>query len=264
MATFGDLYQAALDTELGSNDSAVLFTTARRKHAINEGYRQFADLTECLIKQSTISCTNGQQEFNLLDSTVFGSTDFLRVSDQAPIFQVSNSNGLQQTYAGESFPQREVQWLDAAQPGWRSTVTGLPSAWYLRREAGVIYIGLDRPVGLSTGSTQTAKLIVPYVPTPSSLTSDTAVPFNFANVARSDLRPYQQALVHYAAHDLEKIRTDPEASDRQLQKFLGYVQRYVQATRPKGPRSLRTSKSYFQDARKGREETGLRGPWWYR
>ena len=83
-------------------------------------------------------------------------------------------------------------------------------------------------------------------------------------MVRSDLRPYQQALVHYAAHDLEKIRKDPEASDRQLQKFLGYVQRYVQATHPKGPRSLRASKSYFQDARHGRELTGLRGPWWYR
>ena len=32
--------------------------------------------------------------------------------------------------------------------------------------------------------------------------------------------------VHYAAHQLEKLRRDEQASDRQLQKFLGYVQQY--------------------------------------
>ena len=37
MANFETLYTSDLDVELGSNDSAVLFTTARRKHAINQG-----------------------------------------------------------------------------------------------------------------------------------------------------------------------------------------------------------------------------------
>ena len=48
-------------------------------------------------------------------------------------------------------------------------------------------------------------------------------------------------------HTLEKLRKDKEASDSQLQAFLGYVSRYIQATRPKGPRAVRTSKSYFRN-----------------
>jgi hypothetical protein len=54
VATFQFLYDDALHTELGTNDTAVLFTTAKRKKAINEGLRQFAALTECWVKESTI------------------------------------------------------------------------------------------------------------------------------------------------------------------------------------------------------------------
>ena len=48
MTLFSSLYSARLDRELGTDDSTVLFTTARRKAAINEGQAEFADLTECL------------------------------------------------------------------------------------------------------------------------------------------------------------------------------------------------------------------------
>ena len=54
MAQFSALYDDALHTELGTNDTSVLFTTARRKHQINEGLRQFAALTECVVRQTTI------------------------------------------------------------------------------------------------------------------------------------------------------------------------------------------------------------------
>jgi hypothetical protein len=264
MATFGDLYQAALDTELGTNDSAVLFTTARRKHAINEGYRQFADLTECLTRQSTVTVPTSGQEFNLLSTTVLPDGDFLRISDQAPMFRKFDTAGtVLMTIAGdEDFPQREVQWLDAADQGWRSTVVGTPTAWYLRRDGGALYFGLDRPADVSTS--ETAELVIPYVPNPSSMTADTSMPFTISGLTRTDLQPYQQAIVHYAAHDLEKLRKDPAASDRQLQKFLGYVQRFIQATRPKGPRSVRAAKSYFKASRRGGSDVGPRAPWWYR
>ena len=262
MATFGDLYQDALDTELGSNDSAVLFTSARRKHAINEGYRQFVDLTECLTRQSTVSVSSSAQEFDLLSTTVLPGGDFLRMADQGPVFQKFDTAGtITMTLAGDDFPQREMQWLDAAQSGWRSTDVGTPTAWYLRKAGGSHYFGLDRPVDVSTS--ETAQLIIPYVPKPSSMTATTNVPFAFSGVVRTDLQPYQQALVHYAAHDLEKLRKDDKASDRQLQKFLGYVQRFIQATRPKGPRGVRAGKSYFKDARRsGYGGGGLLAPWW--
>ena len=109
MATFGALYQDALDVELGSNDSAVLFTTARRKHAINEGYRQFADLTECLTRQSTVTVSTGAQEYNLLSTTVLSGGDFVRVASQGPVYQTFDSNGsLSQSLAGDAFPQRAI------------------------------------------------------------------------------------------------------------------------------------------------------------
>ncbi len=263
MATFGSLYTNALDVELGSNDSAVLFTTARRQHAINEGYRQFCDLTECLIRQSTITVSSGGQEFDLLASTVLAGGDFLRMADQGPVYRKSDSNGQIQVLAGDrDFPQREVQWMDAAESAWRSTQVGTPQGWYLRRDAGHHYFGLDRPADV--GSSETAELLIPYVPRPSSMTSSTDVPFTVSGSARGDLQPYQPALVHYAAHDLEKLRKDPEASDRQLQKFIGYVQRYVQTTRPKGPRSVRAARSYFKQARSRGSEPGRVLPSYYR
>lgn len=262
MATFGTLYQDALDTELGTNDSAVLFTTARRKHAINEGYRQFADLTECLTRQSTVTVLSSGQEYNLLSTAILPNGDFLRISDQAPVYRTCDTSGqVTRVIAGdEDFPQREIQWLDAAQSGWRSTSLGIPTAWYLRKEGGALYFGLDCPADVS--SNETAELVIPYVPNPSSMTQSTDVPFTLSSQTRTDLQPYHQALVHYAAHDLEKLRKDSEASDRQLQKFLGYVQRFMMATRPKGPRSLRASKSYFRDARRGGEPRSILGSYY--
>lgn len=265
MATFQSLYDDALHTELGTNDTSVLFTSARRKHAINEGLRQFADLTECLVRQSTLGTTNGTQEFNLNSTTVLPAGDFLRVASQGPVYQISDSNGIQQTLSGDLFPQASVPYLDNAQQGWRSTVTGYPTGWYLRLSGGALFFGLDRIVGLSTSSTETAEIILPYVANPSSMTADTSVPYTVAGLVRHDLQPYHQALVHYAAHDLEKLRKDPEASDRQLQKFQGYVQRYLDAKRPRGNRMVRSAVPYFRNARMGgRDRGGVLTPWWYR
>ncbi len=262
MAQFSSLYSDALTQELGTDDASVLFTTARRKHAVNEGQRQFADLTECAVKQSSITVSSGGREFNLLSSVLTGSSaaPFLRVSRQGPVYLVNDTSGNLQQVSGDLFPQRDVAWLDAAQPGWRSTNTGTPSAWYMRPDAGANYFGLNCPADVSTS--ETAQLLIPYVVNPSSMTSDTSIPFSFANVARTDLVPYHQALVHWAASDLEKLRKDVQASDRQLQKFLGYVQRYIAEMKPKGPRSLRTSRSYFREARRVGEVGSPIAPWW--
>lgn len=260
MATFGALYQDALDVELGSNDSAVLFTTARRKHAINEGYRQFADLTECLTRQSTVTVSTGAQEYNLLSTTVLSGGDFVRVASQGPVYQTFDSNGsLSQSLAGDNFPQRAIPLMDATGgEDFRSTSAGTPAGWYLRPSGGQLLFGLDRLPDLS--SNETAQLIVPYVPNPSSMTASTDVPFTVTSQTRTDLQPYHQALVHYAAHDLEKIRKDPEAAATQLEKFMGYVQRYLGAMRPKGGRGIRTARAYFPPRGESYRET----PWWSR
>ena len=62
MPTFSELYSTRLTQELGTDDASRLFTTARRKAAINAGLLQFADLTECTLRQSTVAAT---QSFSL-------------------------------------------------------------------------------------------------------------------------------------------------------------------------------------------------------
>lgn len=269
MAQFSALYGDALDTELGTADSTQLFTTARRKAAINEGQRQFVGLTECVVRRSSVTVSSSAREFNLNSTAILpGSSNgkFLRVSKAGPVYLTYDTAGTQQTViAGdEDFPQRDEAWLDAAEPGWRSTNTGTPSAWYLRPDGGSMFFGLNCPADVSTS--ETAELLIPYVVRPSSMTADTHVPFRFSTLSRTDLDEFEQALVHYAAHKLEKLRKDTDASQQQLQAFLGYVQRYVATFRPKGMRTLRTARNYFQDARRGGRDAqyGALAPWWYR
>jgi hypothetical protein len=45
--TFLQLYGDYLDIELGSADRTALFTTARRKDAVNRAQLEFAKQTEC-------------------------------------------------------------------------------------------------------------------------------------------------------------------------------------------------------------------------
>lgn len=263
MPTFSALYDDALHVELGTSDTQVLFTGPRRRHAINEGLRQFADLTECAPRQTTIAATTSAQEYNLNSSLIVTGQDFLRVSKDGPVFQLSDSNGLLMTLAGDEFPQVSIPFLDNAMSGWRSTVAAYPTGWYLRDDGGGKYIGLDHPLYLSSGSTQTAKIVLPYVAKPSSMTSDTDVPFTYGGLTRWDLQTYAQGIVHFAAHDLEKLRKDKDASDMQLQKFLGYVKRYQDANRPKGNHVVRTAVPYFSRARRGGRDRGglIASPW---
>ncbi len=72
MTQFSSLYLARLDEELGSDDHSVLLTLARRRAAINRGIAEFAELTECFTKQSTITITGGFGEYDLNASSVDG------------------------------------------------------------------------------------------------------------------------------------------------------------------------------------------------
>jgi hypothetical protein len=62
---FSTLYTSRLDEELGTDDSTTLFTTARRKAAINRGLEQFAELTECYVRWSTLVITSTAAEYDL-------------------------------------------------------------------------------------------------------------------------------------------------------------------------------------------------------
>lgn len=263
MATFVDLYATHLDYELGTNDSNVLFTTARRKATVNQGLREFADLTECWTRESTIAVVSDQADYNLMSTLVIPGGDFLRVEAVGPQFRLTDGGGNVTVLAGADLPRRQEPWLDAAEPGWRGASTGAtyPMYWKIDAQAGAVNLAFYPAPTIGTASTAVVRL--PYVARPSSLVDDTSVPYtDAAGVTRQDLGPYHQALVHYAAHRLELLRKDDAASDRQLQKFLGYVQRFIQAKRQPAGQTIRPARAYFTRAHRGGDDGGLRAPWW--
>lgn len=254
MPTFNDLTGTMLDVELRSADSTVLFTTARRNAAVNEGAAEFAELTECLLRQSTIACSCNTQEYNLLASTTLGSTDFVRIAPRGVEYHVLSSHGGSSArltvFAGDDFPRRDIEWLNKYEPGWRqSTTPQMPTGYYVDEKNGTYLIGLDHPPDV--GSSETASLIVPFIARQPVMSASTDVPFTVAGAVRSDLIPFHKAAVHYAAHELEKLRGDDEASDRAYAKFLAYVNRYSEKVRKRGGAFVTQAKNYLQSARRG-------------
>ena len=247
---FSELYSSALDHALGTDDSTRLFTTGRRKRAINRGLQEFCDLTGCALRQSTISCSNGVGEYNLLSTVNIVNGDFSRYAGQQPEFYRVSSGSTNST-SFHVLERREIPWLNQYQAGWRGSTGGDPESYYDRPDGGRRLLGLSPPPRL--GSSETGKVIFPYLARPSSMTADTNVPFSFADTngstTREDLEPYHMALVHYGAHELEKLRRDYEASKVQLEQFLGYVARYQQQREPTGGMQVRQARNYFSEQR---------------
>lgn len=246
---FSSLYGARLDEELGTDDGSDLFTASRRKAAINKGIQEFAELTECFLRTSTAVITGGTAEYDLNSTAVITAGDFVRFSKQQVEFRYTDASSNVTVLAGEDLPRRDIDWLNRYTPGWQvstvaSSVMQLPTFHYERVDGGARYLGFTPTP--STGSSASAKAIIPYVARPAVLVSDTSEPYQVGAVVRGDLRDYHQASVHYGAHQLEKLRRDEQASDRQLQRFLGYVQRYFQNARIKGGQSLTQARNYFK------------------
>lgn len=257
MTQFSSLYTARLDRELGTDDSTVLFTTTRRKQAINEGVAEFARLTECCQRRATATLTGGTGEYDLNATAVIPGGDFASFSKEDVEFRYTDASSNLTILSGDTLPRRDVHWLNRYEPGWRndttaSSVQQLPRHYYVRADGPALFLGFT-PIPC-TGSSASAAAIIPYIATPALLTSDTSEPFTFNSSVRTDLRPYHQGLVHYAAHSLEKLRRDDQASDRQLQKFLGYVSRYLQDLRVKGGRAVMLGRNYFSRRGTGWDE----------
>ena len=258
MPTFSCLTTTLLDHELGSADSTTLFTSARRAAAIKLGEREFVTLTRCLRVESTITCSNGTQEYNLNSTVNMPTAEFFELDGESPTYVFSDTASTTVYVSGaEQFPQRSLDWLDQYEPGWRSsTGAKYPTAWYLVPHAGQLLFGLYPLPAFTSTSGQSAKVLLPYSAYPSTNQASTYIPFTLGGQYRTDLTVYHQALAHYGAHQLEKLRRDDQASDRQLQKFVGFVTRYLQAGGPV-KRTLRFAKSYFR--RTGRFTQGY-GP----
>lgn len=248
MVAFSSLYSARLDRELGTDDSTVLFTTARRKAAVNEGAVEFANLTGCLTRWVTVTGTGGTAEYDLNSTLVIAAGDFGGFAKEPVEFTYTDASSKVTILSGDALPRRDIPWLDQYRPSWRlstvaSSVSQLPECYYVRMDGGAHYLGFT-PVP-STGSSASFTFRVPYLAEAPTMVSDSTEPFTFNSSARGDLSGYHAGLVHFAAHQLEKLRRDDQASDRQLQKFLGYVSRYLQDAARRGPKVVRQMRNYF-------------------
>jgi len=239
-----------LDIELGSEDSTVLFTTARREAAVNEGIREFADLTECFRRSRQWTVTSTALFWNLL-STDVGSTDYVRLaSERGPAFFIYSSLGSTQVrvLAGEELPQRSLRYMDVYEPNWQAQQLVTSSAY---RTPDRFLLGGTQiafwPRPSTSGSSAVFSGHVDYVAFPPRLTAATDVPYTVDGVIRYDLRPYHQAAVHYAAAQLEKLRKNIEGVQQQTQMFLSYVQRYLTANRPRGGTAITTTRQYLRE-----------------
>ena len=255
MAVFSSLYGSWLDHELATDDSTILFTTARRKAAINKGQDEFARLTKCLPRRSSVTLTGGTAEYDLHSTTVIPSGDFMEWAPFGVEFRYTDASSNVTVLAGDDdLPRRDVKWLHTYEPGWQistvaSSIQQQPTCWYERIDGPARFLGFY-PVP-STGSSAVMEAFVTYQARPTAMTSDTNEPFTVNSSVRTDLRVYHQALVYYAAHQLEKLRADSQKSAQHLQMFLGYVTQYLQAMRVKSGQTLTMARSYFaprQDA----------------
>lgn len=250
MTQFSSLYTGLLDHELGTNDSTTLFTTGRRQAAVNRGQAEFCRLTDCLERQTTLVLTGGVAEYDVNTTVVIPGGDFRGWAKNDVWVTYTDAAGTKTILAGEAdFPKRDVAWLNDALPGWQdstvaSSVAQLPTLYYERLDGAHRYLGFY-PVP-STGSSATITATIPYLAMPTPLTSDTQQPFVVGSGSRLDLTPYHQALVHYAAYQLEKLRRDEMAGQQQFKLFMGYVTQYLQDKREKTAVGVGFVKQYFQ------------------
>lgn len=241
------LYGNELDLLLNDDDRSVLYTTERRKQAVNDGQAEFADLTECYIGQSTITVVHGQPEYVL--STI---GDFSRVYQQGlPEYWLSDSNGFLTILAGDDFVRRDELILNRREPGWRaSTVTvKYPRGYWLNGRDGQWLFGLvDKP---QVGSSEVVALVVPYVAHPVAMSGDTDIPYTDTNSnTRNDLTAYHIAAAHYAAYKLLPLSGRVQEAGANLQIFQSYVDRYKGAQRVRGGQQVQFATDYFRRARR--------------
>jgi hypothetical protein len=238
--TFLELYGAKLDRELGSADTTLLFTTARRKAAINDAQQEWVRLTESFTREASVALVDGTAEYDL--EAVVTAADYQWLCEQGLEVNIVDASGNTRTLAGDELPRRTIAWLNRYDPSWRSAAAATPLAHYIREDGGTVTVGLYPAPSIGAGATWTLR--VPYVARPADLTLDADVPFSVAGNAKAALYAWHQALVHYAAGLLERLRKDRVASDAQMQLFGAFVTDYLQRHRARAPQHITFQRSY--------------------
>lgn len=238
--TFLELYGTELDRELGSS-STVLFTTARRKAAVNAAQLEFVKRTECLMKETSVSLVDDTQEYDL-EAAI---TDFGWISKQG--IRIAITSGSTTRYLeGDDLRETTVARLTTDEPGWRAASAGTPTHYYLRRDGGRMYLGLHPKPSIDT---ETWVAVIPYVIQPADLSADIDVPFTVSSNALNSLKPWHRALTHFAAFDLEKFRKDTGRQQAQLALFEAEVQKFMGNEKPKNGSRIRLARDYRSSRR---------------
>jgi hypothetical protein len=236
-STFSTLYGDDLDRELGSADRTQLFTTARRKAAINAGQVEWIKRTECMTRETTIAIVDTTQEYDI-EATV---TDYAWISKQGVSIKIVSGTNTRYI-EGDDLEVTTVERLNQEEPGWRAVPAGTPRKVYTRRNGGAVNLGLHPAPSVTSGDVWT--LIVPYVVVPDDMVNDTDAPFSISSNPVLSMRPWYRALVYFAAFDLEKFRKDQARGASALQLFEAEVAKYFGATKPKGGQGVRMIRNY--------------------
>lgn len=246
MAAFSSLYGELLSKELGSEDTTQLFTTVRRKREINNAARWFVTQTECLIRTEIITLTDEDGEYDL--EAEISDSDFGKVAKRGVTVKIVPASGSTRWLTGPDLPRRTVEWLDDYNPGWRTATASTPTGWYEYREGGTHMIGLTPAPNIPVGDTWT--LHVPYVVKVADMTNDNDVPFTIGGNVLSELEPWHDALVYYAASELEKLRKNTEQVVFLKQMAEARVLDWLDKERPVGGKSVTLTRSYRRESRR--------------
>ncbi len=239
---FSDLYGTQLDIELGSADRTQLFTTVRRKKAINDAMHNFERMTSCTPVFGSIAIVDNTAEYDLLSNF----QNFISLQDRRePTIRRVTSGGAVSYIQGDGFERRTPTWLDRDAPGWLADPKGTPNSWYIRDDSGTTYIGVDPAPSVGT---ETWTLKVPYLSSSTDMSADADLPFTVAAKSFAVLTPYHQALVHYAAGLLEPLRKNYSGAQRQMGLYAGYIAQYETKKRKDGPNTITLKRNYLRDA----------------
>ncbi len=227
---FSEMYGTKLDRELGTGDRTQRFTTVLRKEYVNEGVQKFNEDTGCYTKRVSLALVDATSEYDLENVATFASEDFLRPAlVGASIAITTTASGTVRYLEGDDFQFVTEEELNATKPGWRAWSPGTPTHWFFRGTGATYAIGLFPAPDVP--ATETWALLWPYVAKSPVLSADNEVPYE----RRIHLIPYHDAIVAYAAAQLEKLRKNWDGVDRQLRAFSVGVAKYkVDQAPPRG------------------------------
>jgi hypothetical protein len=236
--TFLQLYGSKLSRELGSVDTTQLFTTVLRKEYVNEGQQKFNEQASCYIKRDEIALTDGDGEYDIEVET----TDYMWPAKVgASIARTITATSAVSYLEGDDFQFTTEEELNANYPGWRSHSAGTPIFWGFRADTSALNVFLYPAPDIP--ATETWALLWPYVAQPADMTDDSHEPYGNAT-PRTTLRPYHDAILHYAAAQCEKLRKNWDGVERQTKMFAAYVARYRADQQPKRGSRMRFAHSY--------------------